>query len=164
MSASARHPGERQPPTPPKVRNVSFQFDSDTPFQWNPANPWYRLRALPRVFAHVLGCHTVACRGFDEHVPIEARLATAGDIALGWTEIRARIARLLRLPAVPEDQVAHPTQFAEVSRKEILRMIYRLVRSQHPRHPPHTEETPPFADQWLAEYDGGRDVVHWYGV
>lgn len=42
-------------------------------------------------------------------------------------------------------------------------MVYRLVRSQHPRHSPETEETPPFADEWLTAYDRGRDVVHWYG-
>jgi hypothetical protein len=46
---------------------------------------------------------------------------------------------------------------------ELLRMLYRLVRAQHPRHSPETEQTPPFADEWLAEYDRGRDVVHWYG-
>jgi hypothetical protein len=27
--------------THPKVRNVSFHFDDDTPFQWNPANPLF---------------------------------------------------------------------------------------------------------------------------
>jgi hypothetical protein len=46
---------------------------------------------------------------------------------------------------------------------ELLRMVYRLARSQHPRHSPETEQTPPFADEWLTEYDRGRDVVHWYG-
>ena len=25
----------------PKVRNVSFEFDESTPFQWNPANPLF---------------------------------------------------------------------------------------------------------------------------
>src|SRR5215475_4902550 len=36
-------PGEPPRPTHPKVRNVSFHFDDDTPFQWNPANPLFGL-------------------------------------------------------------------------------------------------------------------------
>jgi predicted metal-dependent hydrolase len=127
------------------------------------AYPWYRLRVLPRVFAHILGCHTIACRGFDEHVPFEARLAPASEIALGWTEIRSRLARLWSLARAPKDEPPYPTQFASIPRMELLRMVYRLARSQHPRHSPETEQTPPFADEWLTEYDQGRDVVHWYG-
>ena len=126
------------------------------------ANRWYRLRALPRVFSHMLGCHTVACRGFDEHVPFEARRASASEIALGWTELRTKLARLLPLTEASKDEPQYPMQFAGMTTTELLSMLYRLVRSQDPRHSPETEETPPFADEWLAEYDRGRDVVHWY--
>jgi hypothetical protein len=28
-------------------------------------------------------------------------------------------------------------------------------------HQPVNEQTPPFADEWLAAYDDGRDVVDW---
>jgi predicted metal-dependent hydrolase len=127
-------------------------------------DPWYRLRALPRVLAHVLSCHTVACRGFDEHVPREARLAPASEIGLGWPEMRAKLSRLWPFTPAPEDEPRYPTQFATISTMELLRMVYRLARSQHPQHSPETEETPPFADEWLAEYDRGRDVVRWYGA
>jgi predicted metal-dependent hydrolase len=124
---------------------------------------WYRLRMLPHVFAHMLGCHTVICRGFDAHVPFEARHAPAREIGLGWAEARARLRRLWPFGRNPEDEPEVPDQFAAVSRRERLRMLYRLLRSQDPRHSPETEETPPFADEWLAEYERGRDVVDWYG-
>lgn len=122
---------------------------------------WYRLRVAPRVFAHILGCHTVACRGFDRHVPFEDRRAAATEIALGWPELRARMTRLWP-PRRRRDEAPCPTQFGTVPRLELARMLFRLARSQHPRHSPETEETPPFADEWLAAYDRGRNVVRWY--
>lgn len=125
---------------------------------------WYRLRMLPRVFAHMLGCSTAICRGFDRHVPREARLADASELALGWAETRARVARLLPFGRGRDGAARVPNQFAAVPRMELLRMTYRLVRSQDPRHSPEDEQTPPFADEWLTEYDRGRDVVRWYAV
>ena len=123
---------------------------------------WYRLRVLRTVFAHMLGCVTVACRGFDEHVPFEDRLAPVSELVVGWAETRAGLARRLPFARKPEE-AQYPHQFAAVPRMELWRMVYRLVRSQHPHHSPETEETPSFADEWMAEYDRGRDVVHWYG-
>jgi hypothetical protein len=126
-------------------------------------DPWYRVRVMPRVFSHTLGCNTVICRGFDEHVPFEARLAPASELALGMAEMCAKLTRLWPLGRTPKDQPQYPDEFATIPRMELLRMLYRLARSQHPRHSPATEQTPPFADEWLAECDRGRDVVHWYG-
>jgi predicted metal-dependent hydrolase len=121
---------------------------------------WYRLRMLGSVFAHMLGCHTAIVRGFDRHVPLAARGAVASELALGWPELRAQLGRALRSPQKTGDV---PGQFAAVPRKELWQMVYRLIRSQDPRHSPERERTPPFADAWLAAYDGGRDVVDWYG-
>jgi hypothetical protein len=126
------------------------------------SDPWYRLRAVPRVFSHMLGCSAVICHGFDEHVPFEVRRAPASDLVMGWADIREKLARLVMRR--PRDAADYPSQFDGVPRRELLRMFYRLARSQHPRHSPATEETPPFADEWLAEYDRGRDVVNWYGA
>lgn len=127
---------------------------------------WYRLRMVGTVFRHMLECHTAIVRGFDRHVPLAARGAPASELALGWPELRARLwsgltARLQwrRRPGGP----AYPDPFAAVPRKELRRMVYRLIRSQDPRHSPESEETPPFAGEWLAAYAGGRDVVRWYG-
>jgi predicted metal-dependent hydrolase len=123
---------------------------------------WYRLRALPNVFSHMLGCSAVAFRGFDQHVPFEDRLAPAGEMAVGWTEMLVALTRVWPFTRKAKDKPQYPSQFASVPTGELLRMLYRLARSQHPRHSPATEQTPPFADEWLAEYDRGRDVVRWY--
>jgi len=125
---------------------------------------WYRLRVLPSVFSHMLGCSGVAFRGFDKHVPAAARLAPASELAVGWAEMRAGLTGLLSFRRKPKDKPPYPSQFASVPRLELLRMVYRLARSQHPRHSPETEQIPPFADEWLAAYDRGRDVVNWYGA
>jgi len=111
----------------------------------------------------MLGCSTAACRGFDRHVPFDVRLAPAGELAVGWPEMRAKLARLWPLTRKARDEPSYPGQFAAVPRVELVRMVHRLARSQYPRHSPETEQTSPFADEWLAEYDRGRDVVHWYG-
>ena len=104
----------------------------------------------------------LACRGFDEHVPFDDRLAPASELVLGWAETRARLARRLPFARKPGDAPRYPHQFAGVPRTDLWRMVYRLARSQDPLHSPETEETPPFADEWMAEYDRGRDVVRWY--
>jgi predicted metal-dependent hydrolase len=121
---------------------------------------WYRLRMLPSVFTHMLGCSAVIFRGFDEHVPFEARRAPARELALGWAEIWTRIARLW--PPTRKKTPQYPDQFASIPRTELLRMVYRLIRSQHPWHSPEAEHIPPFAGEWLSAYDHGRNVVHWY--
>jgi predicted metal-dependent hydrolase len=125
-------------------------------------DPWYRLKMVPSVFAHMLGCSSVICRGFDQHVPYEERLAAASELATGWKELRAALVRFW--PFGDKAKPAHPVpgQFATIPRMELLRMVYRLMRSQHPRHSPAAEEIPPFAGEWLADYDRGRDVVNWY--
>jgi predicted metal-dependent hydrolase len=127
------------------------------------ADPWYRLRAVPGVFSHMVGCSAVAFRGFDRHVPLEVRRAPASELAVGWAEVRAKLVRLWPYAHKPDDATRYPDQFATIPRMQLLRMVYRLIRSQHPRHLPQTEQTPPFADEWMAAYDRGRDVVRWYG-
>lgn len=125
------------------------------------ADPWYRLRVLPSVLGHMLGCHTAICRAIDAHVPFEDRLAPASELALGWPEMRAKFARLLPSRRGP-DRPRWPSPLAQVPVREQLTALYRLARAQNPRHSPAKEETPAFADEWMADYDRGHDVVHWY--
>jgi predicted metal-dependent hydrolase len=125
-------------------------------------DPWYRLKMVPNIFSHMLGCANVSFRGFDEHVPLEVRSAPASELVLGWAEMRASLARLWPFGRKPKEKPSYPPRLGNVPRKELWRMVYRLARSQHPRHSPVTEEIPPFAGEWLAEYDRGRDVVRWY--
>lgn len=125
-------------------------------------DPWYRLRMVPSVFTHMLGCASYIFRAFDQHLPFEVRLAPASELALGWKELRASLAQLWPFGDKPKPERPVPDQLADVPRMELVRTVYRLIRSQHPRHSPADEETPPFAAEWLAEYDRGRDVVNWY--
>lgn len=183
--------------TRPRVRNVAFRFDDDTPFQWNRANPLfgfvgnilsfvappfenYLVVATRQAMSWITDSDVAAeadaflrqealhAREHRRHVAVltsEDRLAPANELALGMRGMPARFMRgLWPRGRTAENQPPYPDQFATVPRLELLRMLYRLVRSQHPRHSPATEETPPFADEWLAEYDRGRNVVDWYGL
>ncbi len=125
-------------------------------------DPWYRLRMLPSVLGHMLGCHTAICRGIDAHVPFEDRLAPASEMALGWPELRTKLARNLAMGERRRNRVRWPSPLAPIPRREQVKALYRLARAQNPRHSPRGEETPPFADEWMADYDRGRDVVDWY--
>jgi predicted metal-dependent hydrolase len=121
---------------------------------------WYRVRQLPGVMRHIVGCFSEICRALDEHVPFEDRLAPATELAMGWSETRAKLMRRFARPTPPP---RYTQPFASISRREQLAVTYRLVRAQDPRHSPAGEETPPFADEWIAAFDQGRDVVDWYG-
>lgn len=123
---------------------------------------WYRLRMLPSVLGHMLGCHTAICRGIDAYVPFEDRLAPASELALGWPELRAKLGGAIATGGRRRNRVRWPSPLAPISTTEQLTTLYRLARAQDPRHSPEGEETPPFADEWMAGYDRGRDVVNWY--
>jgi predicted metal-dependent hydrolase len=125
-------------------------------------DPWYRLRVLPNVLGHILGCHTAICRGLDAHVPLEHRLAPAKEMALGWPEMRAKLGHAIALGDRRRNRVRWPSPLASVPTMEQLTALVRLARAQYPRRSPTAEETPPFADEWVTDYEHGRDVVHWY--
>lgn len=121
-------------------------------------NPWYRLRAARGIFSHVFECANVCARGFNRHVPQQVRGAEAfEDVGLS----PARLARGILSSRRKGRGDATPPPFAAVSRKEKALLFYRLLRSQRPGHSPADEQTPPFADEWLAGHERGRDVVHW---
>ena len=120
-------------------------------------NPWHRLRMSRRVFAHMAECASVCGRGFNRHVPKEVRLVDAmEDAILSPVGIARRMfsRRTAGEPVSPD--VAGPSAW------EIATLLYRLFRSQTPWHRQVDEPLPPFADEWLAAYAAGRDVVRWY--
>jgi predicted metal-dependent hydrolase len=120
-------------------------------------SPWYRLRQVPAVFSQVFECANVCARGFNRHVPLEVRRVQAFEQA---TLSPLRIAQRL-LSRHGRGEAGQPP-FAAVPRREKWLLFYRLLRSQRPGHSPAHEQIPPFADEWLAAYDAGRDVVDWY--
>lgn len=119
-------------------------------------NPWYRLRQARGVFTHVFELANLCAREINRHVPLEARGAPAPDDAS--VSPGRLIRRLLSRPA----DASVPPPFATVPRKEKWLLFYRLLRSQRPGHSQAGERIPPFADEWRAAYEAGRDVVNWY--
>jgi predicted metal-dependent hydrolase len=120
-------------------------------------SPWYRLRVSRRVFAHMAECANVCGRGFNRHVPREIRLADAMEDA---TLSPVGMAR--RMLARSGADAAMPAAVPGPAAREIATLLFRLLRSQTPWHQQVDEPVPPFADEWLAAYDAGRDVVDWY--
>jgi hypothetical protein len=104
----------------------------------------------------------VICRGIDEHVPFEDRLAPATEIALGLSELRTKLGRLISVGEKRRTRERWPSPLASIPKTEQFAALCRLARAQDPRHSPEHEQTPPFADEWMAAYDRGRDVVDWY--
>lgn len=117
-------------------------------------SPWYRLRHVPSVFAHVLSCYNVYARAVDANVPKAERIVDASSMVVGLESLRGSFRK--RRPDDP------PHQFADVPRPEIARLLFGLAKSQRPGHSPATAQTPPFADEWIAAYNNDRDVWRWY--
>lgn len=147
MSSSAQPTARPHAMTHLKVRSIPFQFGDD--FQWNLANPF---------FGFAMNSLSFGAPAFERYMvaAVMAPLrASARQLIVGWAEIPAKLSRLLasgNTPRTPQD----PGQFSTVPRMELLRMVCRLIRSQHPRHSPETEQT-------ISECERGRDVVDWYG-
>jgi predicted metal-dependent hydrolase len=119
--------------------------------------PWYRLRVSRRVFAHMAECANVCGRGFNRHVPKHVRLVDAmEDATLSPVGMARRMLSRKDAAATVSPGVGTP------SGREIATLLYRLLRSQTPWHRQVDEPVPAFADEWLAAYDEGRDVVDWY--
>jgi len=118
-------------------------------------DPWYRLRLARRVFAHMLGLASACAAAFNRHVPPGVRLARV-------EEHLAPSAIVRRLWQTPDPAEAAPDPFAAATWREKATLVYRLLRSQYPRHSQADEPVAPFAAEWFAAYAAGRDVARWY--
>jgi len=118
-----------------RIRKLPWRFGPDVPFQWNAANP-----------AFGLGMNTPSFIG----PPFERRIVLAVREALHASN--RHVPKEVRLV----DDVAGP------SAREIASLLYRLLRSQTPWHRQVDEPVPPFAAEWLAAWDAGRNVAEWY--
>jgi predicted metal-dependent hydrolase len=113
--------------------------------------PWYRVRALPAIFKHLLKVTAVIADGINKHVPeadrkIDARIMLPG--------IRSRKLQPGAEPITPP--------FAGIPRWQKLTTVARVLLSQTPFHDPGPQPLPEFADQWFARWDRGSDVTRWY--
>jgi predicted metal-dependent hydrolase len=112
--------------------------------------PWYRVRALPAIFRHLLKVTAILADGINEHVPAADRGIDARTLMPSYG-----LRNALRRKTVPP-------AFADIPRSEKLLATARILMSQTPFHDPGPQPLPAFADEWFARWDRGGDVTRWY--
>ena len=105
------------------------------------ADPWYRVKVLPRVMRHVSALTATTLETLARLVPPEERGAVSGR-TMGFGS-----------PA-----------FRDIPRRELASMLYRLALSQAPFHRPEHQPVPAFAAEWLEAETDGRDITCWYAT
>jgi predicted metal-dependent hydrolase len=111
--------------------------------------PWYRVRALPAIFKHLLKVTAVFAEGINKHVPEADRKVDARILLPGF-----RSRQLQAEPVMPP--------FAGIPRWQKFTTVARVLLSQTPFHDPGPQPLPEFADEWFARWDRGGDVTRWY--
>jgi predicted metal-dependent hydrolase len=133
------------------VEEVEHRSSALTIYDAVVGKPWYRVRALPAIFKHLLKVAAVIADGINKHVPEADRKVDARILLPGFRS------RKLQPGAEP---VAPP--FAGVPRRQKFTTVARVLLSQTPFHDPGPQPLPEFADEWFARWDRGSDVTRWY--
>src|SRR5699024_7004086 len=120
----------------------------------------YRMRQAPSVFNHVLDVIAIACRGFNEHVPLAERGGDAMSM-FARHRVKQKIRRLVP-GRTYTDYGPSPRACADLPLRQQLTALRGTVRSQLPRHSPADEDLPVLADEWFTRFDAGYDVTRWY--
>jgi len=120
--------------------------------------PWYRIRALPAIFKHLLEVTAIIADGVNKHVPWEDRQVDARTMRPGYNVRQSVRSRLSRTTAQPSTAPA----FSSVPHREKAVAVARVLLSQTPFHNPAHEPLPDFADEWFDRWDRGGDVARWY--
>jgi predicted metal-dependent hydrolase len=140
------------------VEEVEHRSSALTIYDAVVGKPWYRVRALPAIFKHLLKVMAVIADGINKHVPEEDRKVDA-RIMLPAFGMRDSLQRRLRPGAAPIIPA-----FASVPRRQKLTAVARVLLSQTPFHDPEPQPLPEFADEWFARWDRGSDVTRWYAA
>jgi predicted metal-dependent hydrolase len=117
---------------------------------------WYRIRALPKIFSHLVAVTRIIAEGVNAYVPESDRKVDARTLLPTFS-----IAQALR------DRLTHkrptvPNAFSTVPRLQRLAAVVRVLLSQTPFHNPDHQPLPLFADEWFQRWNSGGDVTHWY--
>ncbi|WP_226436717.1 metal-dependent hydrolase [Rhodococcus yananensis] len=120
----------------------------------------YRMRMAPSVFKHVLDVIKIACRGFNEHVPLEERKIDAMSMFANYRRKQKLLSVIPGLTAA--DHGPMPRAFDALPLGEQLVALVGIIRSQMPKHNPAHENLPALADLWFERFDAGYDVTRWY--
>jgi predicted metal-dependent hydrolase len=138
------------------VEEVEHRSSALTIYDAVVGKPWYRVRALPAIFRHLLKVTAVMADGINQHVPEADRLVDA-RILLPTFRMRDSLRRRLRPGAEPVIAA-----FEGVPPMQKLTAVARVLLSQTPFHDPAPQPLPEFADEWFARWDAGSDVTRWY--
>jgi hypothetical protein len=129
-------------------------------------DPWYRMRVAPRVFEHGGSVMVKAADSFNKHISLDERKVDATSI-FGSELWKVGLAK--RFPSLqkyrPFAMSQHgPTYrlYSHIPIREQLAVAFGVMRSQLPGHNPAKQKLPPLAAEWLARYEAGYDVTHWY--
>ena len=120
--------------------------------------PWYRIRALPAIFKHLLEVTAIIADGVNKHVPWADRQVDARTMLPGYNLRQSVRRRLSRTTAQPST----PSALSSVAQREKAVAVARVLLSQTPFHNPAHEPLPDFADEWFDRWDRGGDVARWY--
>ncbi|NUS43888.1 MAG: metal-dependent hydrolase [Mycobacteriaceae bacterium] len=121
---------------------------------------FYRMRVAPSIFRHVLKVIRIACRDFNEHVPLADRKIDALSMFASYRRMQFLRSRLPMLRA--RDHGPMTRAFDHLPLAEQLVALAGIIRSQLPKHDPTHENLPALADIWFERFDDGYDVTHWY--
>jgi predicted metal-dependent hydrolase len=123
-------------------------------------DPWYRMRAAPSIFKHVMGIIRMASEDFNALIPLADRKV---DAMSTFRIARRKKALLQRLPFT-ETTYDGPfaNAFSHLPLRGQLAAMSGVVRSQLPGHDPTHEKLPALAQEWFDRYDAGYDVTQWY--
>ncbi len=122
--------------------------------------PWYRIGQLPSVARHINKMLRITMDGINEHVPLEDRKVDARNISPG-RQARRGLAEKIAFFGRGVD-FSYPPANAPIPADEQRAANLALLASQTPSHDPAHQPLPPFAAEWIARYDRGEDVVHWF--
>jgi predicted metal-dependent hydrolase len=114
---------------------------------------WYRIRALPAVFRHLIEVTRIIAEGVNAHVPEADRKVDARTMLPSFGLRQALTRR-------PKSTV--PAAYATVPRLQRYRAVVRVLLSQTPFHNPDHQPLPEFADRWFDRWNAGGDVTRWY--
>jgi predicted metal-dependent hydrolase len=124
------------------------------------ADPWYRIRKARKVFDHVAGVYSLVLRGFEEHVPLDARHVSTKTISPGGLylfEVRDRLSYQRRVSR--QHSMLHG-----IRGRDLRTMLWREAKAQTPHHDPSREPLPAWAEEWHTAYDSGADVGTYDGI
>ena len=123
-------------------------------------DPWFRIRAAPKVFNHVAGVYKLILDGFERHVPMRDRLIPAKVISPSGLYLSELFDRL----PLPGRHHPRPSMLAHVPGRDLRTMIWREAKAQTPHHDPTHEPLPTWAVRWYEAYDSGNDVTTYAGA